>query len=152
MFDLQGKVAIITGGSSGIGAAAVQMFYKLGASVTIGDIQDQLGEALASELGDKARFTHLDVTSPADWQRAIDETEAPFGPVNVLVNNAGHPGYQKSVADLGLEEYRHVCAVNQEGGFLGMKLVQPSMLRAGSGSIVDNSSAWGLIGAPNNIN
>jgi 3alpha(or 20beta)-hydroxysteroid dehydrogenase len=150
MFDLQGKVAIITGGASGIGAAAVRMFQQLGASVTIGDISVEAGEALAAELGDKVRFSRLDVTKAADWERTVKETEAAFGPINVLVNNAGHPGYWKPLADLTLEEYRMVCAINQEGVFLGTKLVVPSMIRAGGGSIVNNSSGYGLVGAANN--
>lgn len=151
MFDLQDKVAIITGGSSGIGAAAVRIFHELGAKVTIGDIQVEGGEALAAELGERVRFSRLDVANPADWERTIAETEAAFGPVNILVNNAGHPGYQKSLSDLSYEEFRHVCSINQDGVFLGMKLVLPSMLRAGGGSIVNNSSAYGLVGALNNM-
>lgn len=151
MFDLTGKVAIITGGASGIGAAAVRMFHDLGASVMIGDIQVDAAQELASELGDNVLVTRLDVTQSADWERAIAETEAAFGPVNVLVNNAGHPGHWKSIADLTLEEYRMVCAINQEGPFLGMKLVLPSMIRAGGGSIVNNSSGYGLVGAANNM-
>jgi 3alpha(or 20beta)-hydroxysteroid dehydrogenase len=151
MFDLQGKVAIITGAASGIGAAAARTFQQLGASVTIGDIQVEAGEALARELGDKVRFSRLDVTKPADWERTIEETEAAFGPVNILVNNAGHPGHWKAVSDLSLEEYRMVCAINQEGVFLGMKLVLPSMMRAGGGAIVNNSSGYGLVGAANNM-
>ncbi|WP_340318370.1 glucose 1-dehydrogenase [Rhizorhabdus argentea] len=150
MFDLQGKVAIITGGASGIGAAAVRMFQQLGAYVTIGDIQEEAGEALAKELGEQVRFSRLDVTSSADWERTVEETEAAFGPVNILVNNAGHPGFWKAVSDLTLEEYRTVCAINQEGVFLGMKLVLPSMKRAGGGSIVNNSSGYGLVGAAQN--
>lgn len=151
MFDLTGKVAIITGGASGIGAAAVRLFHQLGASVTIGDIQTEAGEALASELGDRVRFSRLDVTKAADWERTVEETEAAFGPVNVLVNNAGHPGHWKPLSDMTLEDYRMVCAINQDGVFLGMKLVLPSMLRAGGGSIVNNSSGYGLVGAANNM-
>ena len=151
MFDLTGKVAIITGGASGIGAAAVRMFAQLGASVTIGDIQVDAGEAIARELGDKVRFSRLDVRNPADWERTIEETETAFGPVSVLVNNAGHPGHWKSISDLSLEEYRMVCAINQDGAFLGMKLVLPSMMRAGGGSIVNNSSGYGLVGAAQNM-
>lgn len=151
MFDLKGKVAIVTGGASGIGAAAVRIFQQLGARVTVADIQTEAGRAMAQELSEGVRFSQLDVSSEEDWQRAVEETEAAFGPVNVLVNNAGHPGYQRTIADLSLEEFRHVCAVNQEGVFLGMKTVLPSMLRAGGGSIINNSSAWGLVGAANNL-
>ncbi|MFC4595491.1 glucose 1-dehydrogenase [Sphingobium tyrosinilyticum] len=151
MFDLTGKVALITGGASGIGAAAVRLFHQLGASVTIGDIQAEASEALVSELGDRIRFSRLDVTKAADWERTVAETEAAFGPVNVLVNNAGHPGHWKPMGDMTLEEYRMVCAINQDGVFLGTKTVVPSMLRAGGGSIVNNSSGYGLVGAANNM-
>lgn len=151
MFDLKGKVAIITGGASGIGEAAVRLFHRLGARVVIGDIQDDRGNALAGELGSNAAFIHLDVSDSDNWKRAIEEAEAAFGPVNVLVNNAGHPGFQKSVGDLSIEEFRRVGAINQEGTFLGMHHVLPSMARAGGGAIVNNSSAWGLVGAANNI-
>ena len=151
MFDLNGKIAIITGGASGIGAAAVRTFHQMGARVTIGDIQTEAAEALAAELGARVRVSRLDVTKPEDWERAVDETEAAFGPVNVLVNNAGHPGHWKPISDLSLEEYRHVCAINQDGAFLGMKAVLPSMKRAGGGSIVNNSSGYGLVGAANNM-
>lgn len=151
MFDLTGRVAIITGGASGIGAAAVRMFQQLGAKVTIGDIQDDAGEALAKELGGNVRFSHLDVTKADDWERTVEATEAAFGPVSILVNNAGHPGHWKPISDLSLQEYRMVCAINQDGVFLGMKLVLPSMIRAGGGSIVNNSSGYGLVGAANNM-
>lgn len=151
MFELTGKVAIVTGGASGIGAATVRLFHQLGASVTIGDIQAEAGEALARELGDKVRFSRLDVTKAADWERAVEETETAFGPVSVLVNNAGHPGHWKPISEMTLEEYRMVCAINQEGVFLGMKLVLPSLIRAGGGSIVNNSSGYGLVGAANNM-
>lgn len=151
MFDLTGRVAIITGGASGIGAAAVRMFHELGASVTLGDIQTEAGEALASELGERVRFSRLDVSKQADWERTIEETEAAFGPVNVLVNNAGHSGHWKPASELALEEFRLVCAINQDGVFLGMKLVLPSMIRAGGGSIINNSSGYGLVGAANNL-
>lgn len=151
MFDLNGKVAIITGGASGMGAAAVRLFHSLGARVTVADIQVESGEALAREFANGMRFSRLDVSSETDWQRAVAETEAAFGPVNILVNNAGHPGYQRTVADLSLEEFRHVCSINQDGVFLGMKSVLASMLRAGGGSIINNSSAWGLVGTSNNL-
>ncbi|WP_340268510.1 glucose 1-dehydrogenase [Sphingobium mellinum] len=151
MFDLTGRVAIITGGASGIGAAAVRLFHQLGASVTIGDIQVEASEALAKELGDRVRFSRLDVTKAADWERTVEETETAFGAVNVLVNNAGHPGHWKPLVDMTLEEYRTVCAINQDGVFLGTKIVVPSMLRAGGGSIVNNSSGYGLVGAANNM-
>ncbi len=87
----------------------------------------------------------------ATWARTVDETEKAFGPVNVLVNNAGHSGHRKPILNLSLEEYRRACASNQDDVVLGMKTVLPSMLRAGGGSIINNSSSWGLVGAADNI-
>src|ERR1700719_1734249 len=151
MFDLKNKVAIVTGGASGIGAATVRLFHELGAMVTIGDIQDEAGHALARELGDGVRYSRLNVSDPADWKKAVSETEAAFGKVTLLVNNAGHPGYWKPVVDLTLDEFRHVCSINQDGVFLGINAVTPSMIAAGGGSIMNTSSAWGLVGAVNNV-
>lgn len=149
MFDLKGKSAIITGAASGIGAAAAHMFHELGANVTIIDVQVEPGEALAAELGGTARFSRLDVTNEDDWARVVEKAEAAFGPINILVNNAGHAGHQKPMSELTLEEYRLDCSINQDGVFLGMKHVQASMQRAGGGSIVNNSSGYGLIGVAN---
>lgn len=151
MFDLKNKVAIVTGGASGIGAATVRLFHRLGARITIGDIQDEAGHALARELGDAVRYSRLNVSDPADWKKTVNETEAAFGKVTLLVNNAGHPGYWKTVVDLTLDEFRHVCSINQDGVFLGINAVTPSMIAAGGGSIMNTSSAWGLVGAANNI-
>lgn len=89
------------------------------------------------------------MTNEDDWARVVEKAEAAFGPINILVNNAGHAGHQKPMSELTLEEYRLDCSINQDGVFLGMKHVQASMQRAGGGSIVINSSGYGLIGVAN---
>lgn len=145
---ITGKIAIVTGGARGLGEAMVRLFAEEGASVVIADVLDDDGRTLAEELGDGVRFTHLDVRSETEWQRVVAEAERAFGPVSVLVNNAGISGFYP-VADYPEDEYRRVIDINQVGVFLGMKTVIPSMKRAGGGSIVNMSSASGLVGKPN---
>lgn len=137
---LEGKVAIVTGGSRGQGASHVRAFIKEGAKVAFTDVRVELGEELAAELGENALFIQHDVSNPEDWERVVAQTEAAFGPVSVLVNNAGIV-LLKEISDLTFEEYSKVIAVNQNSVFLGMKTVLPSMRRAGVGSIVNVSSA-----------
>lgn len=152
MGRLAGKVAIITGAAQGMGAAHVRRFVAEGASVALTDINLQAGRALAAELGDRAYFASLDVTSGADWERIVAQTESRFGPVTALVNNAGVIGPVIATTELTERDYLSVCAINQTGVFLGMKHVIPSMLRAGGGSIVNISSIAGLVaifGTPN---
>ncbi|GAA3410086.1 glucose 1-dehydrogenase [Paenibacillus hodogayensis] len=150
MSKLTGKVAIVTGGSRGQGASHVRALIQEGAKVAFTDIRVELGEALAKELGPNALFIQQDVASPADWERVVAETEASFGPVNVLVNNAGI-ALLKDIADTTYEEFQKVVDVNQVGVFLGMKAVLPSMRRAGIGSIINVSSAAGDKGIPGNV-
>jgi 3alpha(or 20beta)-hydroxysteroid dehydrogenase len=152
MGRLDGKVAIITGASQGMGEAHARHFVAEGARVVMVDVNDERGEAIAAELGDNARFVKGDVTSLADWCRIVEETEAQFGPVTVLVNNAGIIGPLSDTVELEEEDYLHVCAVNQHSQFYGMKTVIPSMQKAGGGSIVNVSSIAGLVsnqGTPN---
>lgn len=149
---LDGKVAVITGGSQGMGEAHARLFVAEGASVVIADINAERGEALARELGEKAIFARLDVSSESDWRGVVAQAEAAFGPVTVLVNNAGIIGPIAKAADLSEADYEKVCRINQTGVFLGMKAVIPSMLTAGKGSIVNISSISGIVaifGTPN---
>jgi 3alpha(or 20beta)-hydroxysteroid dehydrogenase len=151
MGRLDGKVAIITGAAQGMGEAHARRFVAEGAKVVMTDVNDD-GAKIATELGENARFINADVTSLADWQRVVEETEATFGPVTVLVNNAGIIGPIAETVELSEEDYHHVCAVNQHSQFYGMKCVIPSMQRAGRGSIINVSSIAGLVsivGAPN---
>jgi 3alpha(or 20beta)-hydroxysteroid dehydrogenase len=152
MGRLDGKVAIITGASQGMGEAHARRFVAEGASVVMTDINDEMGEKIAAELGENARFIKADVTSLDDWRRVVAETEATFGPVTVLINNAGIIGPIAETVELDEEAYHQVCAVNQHSQFYGMKCVIPSMQQAGGGSIVNVSSVAGLVsivGSPN---
>ena len=147
MGRLDGKVAIITGAARGQGAAEARMFAAEGARVLLADILDADGEAVAAEIGDAAAYTRLDVTDEAQWQAAVALAERRFGPVTVLVNNAGILHFQV-LHKTELSDFEIVMRVNVEGVFLGMKSVVPSMTRAGGGSIVNISSTAGLVGLP----
>jgi 3alpha(or 20beta)-hydroxysteroid dehydrogenase len=142
-YNLEGKVALVTGGSRGMGAATVRRLHADGASIVAGDVLDDEGKALADELGDRVRFVHLDVTSEDEWQAAVEQTEREFGKLNVLVNNAGILKFNE-IANTPLEEFRQVLDVNLQGVFLGMKTAIPALKRAGGGSIVNLSSTEGL--------
>jgi 3alpha(or 20beta)-hydroxysteroid dehydrogenase len=152
MGRLNGKVAIITGASQGMGEAHARRFVAEGAQVVLVDINAERGEAIAAELGENARFVRADVTSLAEWRRIVDETESTFGPVTVLINNAGIIGPLADTVELEEDAYLRVCAVNQHSQFYGMKCVIPSMQEAGGGSIVNVSSIAGLVSNPGTPN
>ncbi|MFB9973907.1 glucose 1-dehydrogenase [Allobacillus sp. GCM10007489] len=135
----------MTGAAQGMGAAHAKLFIEQGAKVVLTDLNEEKGEALATELGENALFVKQNVTSEEDWATVIEKTEETFGPANVLVNNAGIT-LAKSLFDLTLEEYKRTVEINQVSVFLGMKAVAPSMKKAGSGSIVNISSMNGLVG------
>ena len=147
---LSGKVAIVTGGSRGQGASHVRAMVREGARVAFTDVRVELGEALAAELGDAAMFIQHDVSKPADWDRVVAATEAAFGPINILVNNAGIV-FLKELQEMTFEEYERVIAVNQTSVFLGMKAVLASMRRAAGGSIINISSAAANKGIRGNL-
>lgn len=149
MGRVSGKVAIVTGSahSNGLGAAMARRLVEEGAKVVLADVLDKEGEAMAKSLGGNACFMHLDVTSEVEWKKIVSVTEAAFGPVTVLVNNAGIIDYIP-FEQLEEAQFRRVIDVNQVGVFLGMKTVLPSMKRAGSGSIINISSVGGLLGFP----
>jgi len=139
---LEDKVAIITGASRGQGACEARLFVEEGARVVLGDIMDDDGRALADELGDAARYIHLDVREEADWARAV-AAAAEFGPLSILINNAAVVHFS-ALKDTTLEDYNRVVAINQVGTFLGMRSVFEPMKEAGGGSIVNVSSIDGL--------
>ena len=152
MARLQGKVAIITGAAQGMGEAHAREFIAEGAKVLLTDVNAEAGGRLADELGDNAKFMRLDVTEEAGWAAAVAAAEAAFGPVTVLVNNAGILGPGARAADLAEADFTRVIAVNQTATFLGIKAVIPSMQKAGGGSIVNVSSISGIVaiyGTPN---
>jgi 3alpha(or 20beta)-hydroxysteroid dehydrogenase len=147
MGRLDGKVAIITGAARGQGAAEARLFAAEGAKVLLADVLDDEGGAVAADIGENAAFTHLDVTDEAQWQAAVALAEERFGPVTVLVNNAGILHFQ-SLEKTELDDFDRVVRINVHGVFLGMKSVTPSMKKAGGGSIVNISSTAGLQGLP----
>lgn len=145
MGKLEGKVVVITGGARGQGAEYARLFVKEGAKVVISDILIDLGEALSKELGENVRFAEHDIRNANDWDNVISLAESTFGPVNILVNNAGVDLFKK-IEDTTEADYKRVIEINQVGPFLGMKAVLPSMKKAGIGSIVNISSISGLRG------
>ncbi len=152
MDRLAGKVAIVTGAAQGMGAAHARRFVAEGAQVVLTDLNREAGAALAADLGDAAHFAAHDVASEAAWNKVIAATEARFGPITVLVNNAGILGPGALCADLAEADFLKVCAINLTSVFLGTKHVIPSMIRAGGGSIVNISSISGIVaiyGTPN---
>jgi len=141
---LTGRVAIVTGGARGMGAADARRLHTEGAKVVVADVLEAEGEALAAELGDGAVFVRLDVADEASWAAAVSAAEKAFGPVTILVNNAGILSYAP-VDQVALEDLVRVLNVNLVGVMLGMKTVVPGMKAAGGGSIVNISSAAGLV-------
>ncbi|MCG1010767.1 glucose 1-dehydrogenase [Salinicoccus sp. ID82-1] len=149
MSRLEGKVAVITGGAGGMGKVHAKLFINEGAKVVIADLGSSEGKKTAEELGDQATFVELDVTDEKNWTRLVEETESTFGPINILVNNAGIV-VSKSIENTSLEDFRKTTMINQDGVFLGMKHVFSSMKKAESGSIVNISSISGMVGNNNN--
>ena len=149
MGRLDGKVALISGGARGQGAAEAKLFAREGAKVVFGDLLDDEGkkvEAEIAESGGDAIYIHLDVTSEADWRAAVEIAVSRYGKLDLLVNNAGIV-LRKGIEDTTEEEWDRVMAVNSKGVFLGTKHAIPAMRRAGGGSIVNISSTAGLVGS-----
>ena len=145
---LEGKVALISGGARGMGAAEARMFAREGAKVTIGDVLEVEGRQVESEInemGGDAIFVLLDVTSESDWEEAARVTVDRFGKLDVLVNNAGIV-VSSSRDDATAEEWDRLMDVNTKGVFLGTKVSIPHMRRAGGGSIINISSISGMVG------
>ncbi|MEQ6900960.1 glucose 1-dehydrogenase [Nocardioides sp. YIM 152588] len=147
MGRVAGKVALVTGGSGGIGAASARALVAEGASVVIGDILDAEGKALADELGEAARYVHLDVTSEEDWAAALAVATGEFGRLDVLVNNAGIANGSQ-LQRFKIEKWQHILDVNLTGPFLGMRACADALIADGGGSIVNVSSIEGLRGTP----
>lgn len=147
MGRVEGKVALISGGARNIGGASARLLVEEGARVVIGDLLDEEGQALADELGDRARYVHLDVTSEEDWAAAVALTVAEFGRLDVLFNNAGifNGGV---IQRYRRAQWQEMLDVNLTGAFLGIQAATDALIAAGGGSIINTSSIEGLRGTP----
>ena len=146
---LENKVALISGGVRGMGAVEAKLFAREGAKVIIGDVLEEEGRQVEAEInegGGECLFVSLNVTSESAWQTAVDATLARFGKLDVLVNNAGifrTEGVEETTGEL----WDRMMEINAKGVFLGTKLAIPAMRKSGGGSIVNISSALGLVGS-----
>ena len=148
MAQLDGKVAVVTGGSRGIGATVGRAFGREGAAVVVCDLLDERGEGIADEInraGGSAMFVHLDVTAQTDWRAMTAQVDAWRGGIDVLVNNAGI-NVRTGIEKVGLDDWNRVVAVNLTGPLLGMQAVAPIMRRRGGGAIVNIASNAALRG------
>ena len=150
MERLKGKVALISGGARGQGAAEARLFVAEGAKVVIGDVLDddcrKAAAAINARYSTSAVALYLDVTRAADWMTAVAACEREFGGLDILVNNAGIANV-RGIEDTSEEEWDAVVNINQKGVWLGMKHAIPAMRKRGGGSIINISSIYGLIGS-----
>ncbi|MEO0030861.1 MAG: hypothetical protein RIS94_619 [Pseudomonadota bacterium] len=147
MGRLAGKVALVTGGASGLGAADCAALSREGATVIVTDINQESAQAVADRIGGGAVGLALDVASEDHWISVLEEIERRFGQLHVLVNNAGVV-LNADVEETTLEKFRWVNAIMTDGVFLGMKHAIPLMNRSGGGSIINMSSVGALLGYP----
>ncbi|HEY2050022.1 MAG TPA: glucose 1-dehydrogenase [Caulobacteraceae bacterium] len=152
MTKLAGRVAVVTGGASGIGAACARLLAAEGATVAVTDLQDEKGQQVVAEItreGGRARYFHHDVTLEEAWVDVMKEVKAAFGRLDILVNNAGIGLGSPSITTMSLDDFRRQQAVNVDGVFLGMKHGILLMREGGrGGSIINMSSVAGLKGSP----
>lgn len=146
MDRLKNKVAIVTGGARGMGAATSELFVSEGARVVITDVLDDEGRQLAEKLGPAACFIHHDVSDEASWTDVAGQARQRFGEVDVLVNNAGVLIF-KTLLETSREDFERILRINLIGSFLGIKAIAPGMIARGKGSIVNISSSDGMKGA-----
>ncbi|MBS1946636.1 MAG: SDR family oxidoreductase [Bacteroidetes bacterium] len=147
-----GEVAIITGGGSGIGAATAILFAKNGAKVVVSDVDEKHGNAVAQQIkqnGGEAFFVKADVSRPADCERLVSETLHVYGGLDIAFNNAGIGGESNPVADMSIDGWDHIIAVNLSSVFYCMKYEIAAMLKKGKGAIVNMSSILGAVGFAN---
>jgi NAD(P)-dependent dehydrogenase (short-subunit alcohol dehydrogenase family) len=143
---VSGKVAVVTGAASGLGEATARLMHAEGASVILTDIQDDRGQRVAADLGDRARYLHCDVSSEPDVAQAVDEAVREFGRLDCMFNNAGIVGTQGGIDEIPLEEYEFTMAVLLRSVFLGMKHAARVMKPQCSGVILNTTSIGGLQG------
>ncbi len=143
---LDGKVAVITGAASGIGAGTARMFVAEGAKVVVADLQDDAGRALVDELGDASRFAHCDVTSEDDIAAAVDLAVDEFGRLDVMFNNAGIVGIVGKISEMPVDAWDNTMSILLRGVFLGTKHAARVMQEQGSGVIINTSSTAGILG------
>jgi cyclopentanol dehydrogenase len=147
MARLEGKVALISGGARGLGAAFARAFAQEGAKLVFGDIDDAAGRDVEGAIragGGAATYLHLDVTRDDDWRRAIEVATELHGRLDILVNNAGVVLPAATIEERTAEEWDRIMAVNAKGVFLGTKYAIPALRRAGGGAIVNISSLAGI--------
>ncbi len=145
---LEGKVALISGGSQGMGAYEAELFVQEGAKVVVGDVREDEGRVLVEKIakgGGDAVFVRLDVTSETDWSAAVQEAVTRYGKLDVLVNNAGVSA-RGSIEETSVEDWDRVMDINAKGVFLGTRTAIPEMRKGGGGSIINISSQLGLVG------
>lgn len=150
MSRVEGKVAIVTGGSLGIGKASCLLLAREGAKVAVTDIKDDEGEKVVAEINDAggtAQYWHLDASDEDNVSKVFADVRSRFGQIDVLVNNAGIAGVNKPTHEISKEEWEQVIAVNVNGVFFCTKHAVESMLDSGGGSIINLSSIYGLVGA-----
>ena len=153
MGRLDGKVALISGGARGMGAAEARMFAAEGAAVVIGDILDDPGQATAEGIraeGGLCNYQHLDVTSESSWSSVVSVAVSRHGKLDVLVNNAGIGSSPHRIHEEPVALWDNTMDVNLKGVFLGMRAVIPAMLDSGGGSIINISSQLGIVAVPYN--
>ncbi len=148
MARVEGKVALVTGGASGIGRACVRLLAAEGAKIVVTDINARGGRAVAAELGEDALFVEHDVTDADIWQAAVEQAIAVYDGLHILVQSAGI-AMNASVEDTSLDDWRRIHAVDLDGVFLGCKTAIPAMRDSGGGSIVNISSVSGIIAGHN---
>lgn len=147
---LANEVAVVTGAASGLGAAIARLFIEQGARVVLTDIAEDAGKALAEDLGVNARFHAMNVTVEADWAEVVAFTEQEFGPITVMVNNAGISD-QAPIDELDVARFRKSVEINEVSLLLSYRAVVPSMKKAGRGSIVNISSIMGMKGGATSV-
>ncbi len=148
MKQLENKVALVTGGASGIGKAIAELFIKEGAKVVITDLNEELGSDIAKELGDNCVFIKANAAIAEDNKRVVEEAVKKFGALHIAVNNAGIGGAAAPVGEYSLEEWKKVIDVNLNGVFYGMHYQLPEIEKAG-GAIINMASILGSVGFAN---